>query len=137
MSILIEKNSIYKKSIQQIDNNNLLYDLAKVNCKLTFFNKDKDFTFYENLKRLLSTNINTITTLSPDGTRYYYYVKYYEGNNSEKYSFSELSILRDMNISLYITSDELDKRKQKFNSYKKKINEQISQLNKEDRDIYF
>ena len=121
MSILIEKNSIYKKSIQQIDNNNLLYDLAKVNCKLTFFNKDKDFTFYENLKRLLSTNINTITTLSPDGTRYYYYVKYYEGNNSEKYSFSELSILRDMNISLYITSDELDKRQQIFNSYKEKI----------------
>ena len=114
MSILIEKNSIYKKSIQQIDNNNLLYDLAKVNCKLTFFNKDNDFTFYENLKRLLSTNINTITTLSPDGTRYYYYVKYYEGNNSEKYSFSELSILRDMNISLYISSDELDKRQQKL-----------------------
>ena len=121
MSILVEKSSKMKKSVQQIDNNNLLYDLAKVNCKLTFFNKENDFTFYENLKRLLSTNINTITTLSPEGIRYYYYVKYYEGNNSEKYSFSELSILRDMNISLYITIDELEIRQQIFKLYKEKI----------------
>ena len=98
MSIKVENNSKDKKPVQQIDNNNLLYDLAKVNCKLTFFHKEKDFTFYENFKRLLSTNINTTTTLSPEGKRLYYYVKYYEGNDSEKYSFSEISILKDMNI---------------------------------------
>ena len=121
MSIIVENNSKDKKPVQQIDNNNLLYDLAKVNCKLTFFHKEKDFTFYENFKRLLSTNINTTTTLSPEGKRLYYYVKYYEGNDSEKYSFSEISILKDMNICLFITIDELEIRQEIFNSYKEKI----------------
>ncbi len=121
MSIIVENNSKDKKPVQQIDNNNLLYDLAKVNCKLTFFHKEKDFTFYENFKRLLSTNINTTTTLSPEGKRLYYYVKYYEGNDSEKYSFSEISILKDMNICLFITIDELEIRQEIFNSYKKII----------------
>ena len=120
MSILIENNS-NNNLIPQIDSNDLLYDLAKINCKLNFIEKNKDFTFYENLKRLFSTNVSTFTLPSPNGTRLYYYVKYYEDNNSEKYTFSELSILRNMNITLYITIDEINKRKSIIEKYKNEI----------------
>ena len=115
MSSLID-SSILINPIYQINNNNLLFDLAKINCELIFINKENDFTFYENFKRLLSTSINIIPLNIIDEEKTYLYIKYYEGNK-EIESFSELVINKKMCIRLYITEDNIEIRNKLIQLY--------------------
>ena len=116
MSSLIDLSN-KKNDIPQTKNNNLLFDLAKINCQIIFINKDNDFTFYENFKRLLSTQINLITSPSMEEIKTFYYIKYYEGNKIEKDSFSELVINKNMCIRIYVTQDDITLRKKLIELY--------------------
>ena len=116
MSSLIDSSN-KNKYVPQIKNNNLLFDLAKINCQIIFINKENDFTFYENFKRLLSTQINLISSPLMEETKTFYYIKYYEGNKIEKDSFSELVINKNMCIRLYVTQDDISLRQKLIDLY--------------------
>ena len=116
MSSLIDSSN-KNKYVPQIKNNNLLFDLAKINCQIIYINKENDFTFYENFKRLLSTQINLISSPLMEETKTFYYIKYYEGNKIEKDSFSELVINKNMCIRLYVTQDDISLRQKLIDLY--------------------
>ena len=69
--------------VEQLDNMNLLYDLRKIKCELRFFNKDKDYIFFNQIKNLLTEEINTFNSFNYQDDHKSFYLKYVEVNSKD------------------------------------------------------
>jgi hypothetical protein len=76
---VIKKNN----DLEQLDNMNLLFDLMKIRCELIFFNKEKNPIFFNQIKNLLTEEINTFNSFNFKEDHKTYYLKYIERDTKD------------------------------------------------------
>ena len=127
---MIKENiGIFSNEIPNDENNkNMLFDLLKINVEITFFNKNNNFEYFENLKNLLNTQINKIKNPSiKNNTLNYYPLKYIENDYSsnqkqnENY-FSDLFLNNKKNILLFFAIDENNNTEKYIKIYNEYLN---------------
>ena len=89
-----------RNEAEQLDNTNLLYELRKIKCELIFFNKDKNPIFFNQIKNLLSEQINTINSFNYQDDHKSFYMKYVERDTKD--IDSQNDFILNSNTCIYI-----------------------------------
>ena len=109
--------------VEQLDNMNLLYDLRKIKCELRFFNKDKDYIFFNQIKNLLNEEINTFNSFNYQDDHKSFYLKYVECNSKDIDAQKEFILNSNTCIYIYLTIMSPSLSQEQIKNFENQIDE--------------
>ena len=113
----------------QVDTMNFLFDLRKINCEITIFNKDKNPTFFNEIKNLLNENINSVYSNNYANDRKIFYMKYIEKDIRDMDEQKDFMLQQKIGLYLYFaiySSNLKEEWNQKIKQYMEEEYEKIS-----------
>ena len=122
----METPSITKRNeVEQLDNMNLLYDLRKIKCELIFFNKNKNPIFFNQIKNLLTEEINTVNSFNYQDDHKSFYLKYLERDSKDIDAQNDFILNPNTCIYIFLTILSPSLRQEQITNFEN----QIDQLN--------
>ena len=109
--------------VEQLDNMNLLYDLRKIKCELRFFNKDKDYIFFNQIKNLLTEEINTFNSFNYQDDHKSFYLKYVEVNSKDIDAQKEFILNSNTCIYIYLAIMSPSLSQEQIKNFENQIDE--------------
>ena len=109
--------------VEQLDNMNLLYDLRKIKCELTFFNKNKNPIFFNQIKNLLTEEINTVNSFNYQDDHKSFYIKYIERDSKDIDSQKEFILNTNTCIYVFLTIMSPSLRQEQITNFENQIDE--------------
>ena len=123
-------NSISKHNeVQQLDNMNLLYDLRKIKCEIVFFNKDQNPFFLNQIKNLLTEEINTFNSFNYQDDHKSFYLKYIERNTRDIDSQKDFILNSNICIYIFLTVMTPSLRQEQITNFENQIDKLNEQSN--------
>ena len=92
-----------RNEVDQLDHMNLLYDLRKIKCELIFFNKNKAPIFFNEIKNILTEEINTVNSFNYQDDHKSFYLKYIERGYKDIDAQNEFILNTNSCIYIYLT----------------------------------
>ena len=117
--------------VEQLDNMNLLYDIRKIKCELIFFNKNKNPIFFNQIKNLLTEEINTVNSFNYQDDHKTFFLKYIERDSHDIDAQNEFILNSNTCIYIFLTIMSPSLRQEQISNFESQIEElnKISQLN--------
>ena len=109
--------------VEQLDNMNVLYDLRKIKCELTFFNKNKNPIFFNQIKNLLTEEINTVNSFNYQDDHKSFYIKYIERDSKDIDSQKEFILNTNTCIYVFLTIMSPSLRQEQITNFENQIDE--------------
>ena len=117
--------------VVQLDNMNLLYDIRKIKCELIFFNKEKNPIFFNQIKNLLSEEINTVYSFNYKEDRKSFYFKYIERDSKDIDAQKDFILNENTCIYIFLTIMSPSLRQDQITNFETQIDEMTTPTNKD------
>ena len=112
-----------RNEVEQLDNMNLLYDLRKIKCELIFFNKNKNPFFFNEIKNMLTEEINTVNSFNYQDDHKSFYLKYIERDSRDIDAQNEFILNPNTCIYIYLTIMSPSLRQEQIINFENQIEE--------------
>ena len=113
----------YINEVEQLDNMNLLYDIRKIKCELIFFNKEKNPFFFNQIKNVLTEEINTINSFNYHDDHKSFYLKYIERDSRDIDSQKDFILNSNTCIYIFLTIMTPSLRQEQIINFENQIDE--------------
>ena len=118
-----EQNTSKYNDIEQLDNMDLLYDLMKIRCELIFFNKEKNPIFFNQIKNLLTEEINTFNSFNYKEEHRTYFLKYIEKDTRDIDAQKDFILNQKTCIYLFLSVMSPSLRQEQISNFENLIEE--------------
>ena len=112
-----------RNEVEQLDNMNLLYDLRKIKCELIFFNKNKNPIFFNEIKNMLTEEINTVNSFNYQDDHKSFYLKYIERDSRDIDAQNEFILNSNTCIYIFLTIMSPSLRQEQIINFENQIEE--------------
>ena len=109
--------------IVQLDNMNLLYDIRKIKCELIFFNKNKNPIFFNEIKNMLTEEINTVNSFNYQDDHKSFYLKYIERDSKDIDEQKDYILNSNTCIYIFLTIMSPSLRQEQIFNFENQIDE--------------
>ena len=117
------------EEVEQLDNMNLLYDIRKIKCELIFYNKEKNPFFFDEVKNILTEEVNTINSFNYKDDRKSFYLKYIEHDSNDFDSQKDFILNTNTCIYIFLTIVSPSLRQEQISNFEAQIEEINTQSN--------
>ena len=107
----------------QLDMMNFLFDLCKINCEITIFDKEKNPTFFDEIKNLLNENINSVHSNNYSNDHKIYFMKYIEKDIRDMDEQKDFILEPQIGLYIFLSIYSPDLEEDDLTNFKNKINE--------------
>ena len=114
--------------VEQLDNMNLLYDLRKIKCELIFLNKIKNPYFFNQIKNMLTEEINTVNSFNYQDDHKSFYLKYIERDTKDIDAQKDFLLNTKTCIYIFLTIMSPSLRQEQIQNFES----QMEELNKDE-----
>ena len=112
--------------VEQLDNMNLLYDLRKIKCELIFLHKIKNPYFFNQIKNMLTEEINTVNSFNYQDDHKSFYLKYIERDTKDIDEQKDFLLNTKTCIYIFLTIISPSLRQEQIQNFES----QMEELNK-------
>ena len=109
--------------VAQLDNMNLLYDIRKIKCELIFFNKNKNPIFFNEIKNMLTEEINTVNSFNYQDDHKSFYLKYIERDSKDIDEQKDYILNSNTCIYIFLTIMSPSLRQEQIINFENQIDE--------------
>ena len=107
----------------QLDAMNFLFDLRKIICEITIFNKDRNPTFFNEIKNLLNENLNSVYSNNYTNDRKIFYMKYIEKGIRDMDEQKDFVLTQKIGLYIYLAIYSSNLKEDYITNFKNQIKE--------------